>query len=171
MKCDDLQLTPSLYVKKIKVFVCLNQQSYKRFNNKNITKRTWVTGSVLLPRYGNYGFWYFFIIVGGLNVSWVISCYNCHCLLLVPLQFPTLLNGPIPVPLPNLDAPSPLLLSSSSHKSWCWLEPYCRDPNQTRLSWSNSAHIKSQSALVSHNDPHWRQTSPEFYYTLIWTIY
>nr|XP_046235725.1 ETS domain-containing protein Elk-3 [Scatophagus argus] len=32
-------------------------------------------------------------------------------------QFPTLLNGPIPVPLPNMDAPSPLLLSSSTHKS------------------------------------------------------
>lgn len=30
-------------------------------------------------------------------------------------QFPTLLNGHIPVPLPNVDAPSPLLLSSSSH--------------------------------------------------------
>lgn len=32
-------------------------------------------------------------------------------------QFPTLLNGPIPVPLPNVDTPSPLLLSSSSNKS------------------------------------------------------
>lgn len=33
-------------------------------------------------------------------------------------QFPTLLNGHIPVPLPSVDTPSPLLLSSSSHKSW-----------------------------------------------------
>uniref|UniRef100_A0A4W6F760 ETS transcription factor ELK3 n=1 Tax=Lates calcarifer TaxID=8187 RepID=A0A4W6F760_LATCA len=32
-------------------------------------------------------------------------------------QFPTLLNGPIPVPLPNMDAPTPLLLSPSSQKS------------------------------------------------------
>ncbi|XP_029318027.1 ETS domain-containing protein Elk-3-like [Cottoperca gobio] len=32
-------------------------------------------------------------------------------------QFPTLLNGHIPFPLPSMDAPSPLLLSSSSHKS------------------------------------------------------
>ncbi|XP_077957680.1 ETS domain-containing protein Elk-3 [Gasterosteus aculeatus] len=31
-------------------------------------------------------------------------------------QFPTLLNGNIPVPLPSMDARSPLLLSSSSHK-------------------------------------------------------
>lgn len=36
-----------------------------------------------------------------------------------PLQFPTLLNGHMPVPLPSLDrAPSPVLLSSSSQKSW-----------------------------------------------------
>ncbi|XP_029351095.1 ETS domain-containing protein Elk-3 [Echeneis naucrates] len=32
-------------------------------------------------------------------------------------QFPTLLNGALPVPLPNVDAPMPLLLSPSSHKS------------------------------------------------------
>uniref|UniRef100_A0A667WZ66 ETS transcription factor ELK3 n=1 Tax=Myripristis murdjan TaxID=586833 RepID=A0A667WZ66_9TELE len=32
-------------------------------------------------------------------------------------QFPTLLNGPIPVPLPSLDAPAPLLLSSSPDNS------------------------------------------------------
>ncbi|XP_041833844.1 ETS domain-containing protein Elk-3 [Melanotaenia boesemani] len=32
-------------------------------------------------------------------------------------QFPTLLNGPIPVPLPSVDAPSPLLISSNSNKS------------------------------------------------------
>ncbi|KAM9845698.1 ETS domain-containing protein Elk-3 [Aulostomus maculatus] len=32
-------------------------------------------------------------------------------------QFPTLLNGSIPVPFPSMDAPSPLLLSASSHKS------------------------------------------------------
>ncbi|XP_022073980.1 ETS domain-containing protein Elk-3 [Acanthochromis polyacanthus] len=32
-------------------------------------------------------------------------------------QFPTLLNGPLPVPLPSVDAASPLLLSSTSHKS------------------------------------------------------
>lgn len=39
-----------------------------------------------------------------------------------PLQFPTLLNGHMPVPLPSLDrAPSPVLLSSSSQKSW-WLQ-------------------------------------------------
>lgn len=36
---------------------------------------------------------------------------------LVSPQFPTLLNGPIPVALPNVDSPS-LLLSASSHKSW-----------------------------------------------------
>lgn len=36
-----------------------------------------------------------------------------------PFQFPTLLNGHMPVPLPSLDrAPSPVLLSSSSQKSW-----------------------------------------------------
>ncbi|XP_071358621.1 ETS domain-containing protein Elk-3 [Trachinotus anak] len=32
-------------------------------------------------------------------------------------QFPTLLNGHLPVPLPSVDAPSPLLLSPGSHKS------------------------------------------------------
>uniref|UniRef100_A0A1A8JH28 ELK3, ETS-domain protein (SRF accessory protein 2) n=2 Tax=Nothobranchius kuhntae TaxID=321403 RepID=A0A1A8JH28_NOTKU len=32
-------------------------------------------------------------------------------------QFPSLLNGPIPVPTPSMDAPSPLALSSTSHKS------------------------------------------------------
>ncbi|KAM4614921.1 ETS domain-containing protein Elk-3 [Polymixia lowei] len=32
-------------------------------------------------------------------------------------QFPTLLNGPIPLPLPSLDSSSPLLLSPSPHKS------------------------------------------------------
>ncbi|XP_056131834.1 LOW QUALITY PROTEIN: ETS domain-containing protein Elk-3 [Lampris incognitus] len=32
-------------------------------------------------------------------------------------QFPTLLNGPIPVPLPGLDTASPLLLSPGPHKS------------------------------------------------------
>ncbi|XP_047430684.1 ETS domain-containing protein Elk-3 isoform X2 [Mugil cephalus] len=32
-------------------------------------------------------------------------------------QFPTLLNGSFHVPLPSVDAPSPLLLSPSSHKS------------------------------------------------------
>ncbi|XP_026182899.1 ETS domain-containing protein Elk-3 [Mastacembelus armatus] len=32
-------------------------------------------------------------------------------------QFPTLLNGPISVPLSNVEAPTPLLLSSSAHKS------------------------------------------------------
>uniref|UniRef100_A0A8C8FZ41 ETS domain-containing protein n=1 Tax=Oncorhynchus tshawytscha TaxID=74940 RepID=A0A8C8FZ41_ONCTS len=32
-------------------------------------------------------------------------------------QFPTLLNGPIPVPLSSLDTSSPLLLSHNPHKS------------------------------------------------------
>lgn len=32
-------------------------------------------------------------------------------------QFPSLMNGPIPVPLSSMDASSPLLLSSNSHKS------------------------------------------------------
>lgn len=40
----------------------------------------------------------------------------------VLLQFPTLLNGSFHVPLPSVDAPSPLLLSPSSHKSWCLSE-------------------------------------------------
>ncbi|XP_028287229.1 ETS domain-containing protein Elk-3 isoform X2 [Parambassis ranga] len=35
----------------------------------------------------------------------------------VTAQFPALMNGPLPVPLPSVDAPSPLLLSSSAHKS------------------------------------------------------
>lgn len=34
-------------------------------------------------------------------------------------QFPSLMNGHLPVPLPNLDgSPSPLLLSPANHKSW-----------------------------------------------------
>ncbi|XP_028306608.1 ETS domain-containing protein Elk-3 [Gouania willdenowi] len=32
-------------------------------------------------------------------------------------QFPNLMNGPIPLALPSMDAPSPMLLSTSSHKS------------------------------------------------------
>lgn len=52
--------------------------------------------------------------------------------LCIYVQFPTMLNGPLPVHLPNVDAPSPLLLSSSSHKSWYHPE-HQGWPNWTRL--------------------------------------
>lgn len=39
-------------------------------------------------------------------------------LLSLPLQFPSLINGHMPVPLPNLEGtPSSLLLSPTTHKS------------------------------------------------------
>lgn len=50
-------------------------------------------------------------------------------------QFPTLLNGPLPVPLPNLDSSSssssPLLLSSSAQKSWFLDSLYTHPLNYT----------------------------------------
>lgn len=64
-----------------------------------------------------------------------------------PFQFPTLLNGHMPVPLPSLDrAPSPVLLSSSSQKSWwpqkSWPPPgrchRCRHRRRQQLSTRNS---------------------------------
>lgn len=58
----------------------------------------------------------------------VVECSPCN----VSLQFPSLLNGPIPVSLPSMDAPSPLLLSSSSHKSW-WHQEHWAGANQTEL--------------------------------------
>ncbi|XP_038594848.1 ETS domain-containing protein Elk-3 [Micropterus salmoides] len=62
------------------------------------------------PLLSNIHFWSSLSPVGPLSPAQLQS----HAPL---FQFPTLLNGPIPVPLPCVDAPSPLLLSSSSHKS------------------------------------------------------
>ncbi|XP_035530675.1 ETS domain-containing protein Elk-3 [Morone saxatilis] len=62
------------------------------------------------PLLSNIQFWSSLSPVGPLSPARLQS----HAPL---FQFPTLLNGPIPVPLPSMDAPSPLLLSSSSHKS------------------------------------------------------
>lgn len=42
--------------------------------------------------------------------------------LIPPLQFPSLLNGHVPLPLPSVDSPSPLQLSYISHQSWYQLE-------------------------------------------------
>ncbi|XP_070784936.1 ETS domain-containing protein Elk-3 [Enoplosus armatus] len=62
------------------------------------------------PLLSNIHFWSSLSPVGPLSPAQLQS----HAPL---FQFPTLLNGPIPMPLPSVDAPSPLLLSSSSHKS------------------------------------------------------
>ncbi|XP_044042995.1 ETS domain-containing protein Elk-3 [Siniperca chuatsi] len=62
------------------------------------------------PLLSNIHFWSSLSPVGPLSPAQLQS----HAPL---FQFPTLLNGPIPVPFPSVDAPSPLLLSSSSHKS------------------------------------------------------
>ncbi|CAI5637396.1 ETS domain-containing protein Elk-3 [Oreochromis niloticus] len=61
------------------------------------------------PLLSNIQFWSSLSPVGPLSPAQLQS----HAPL---FQFPTLLNGPIPVPLPAVDT-SPLLLSSSSHKS------------------------------------------------------
>uniref|UniRef100_A0A3Q0T150 ETS transcription factor ELK3 n=1 Tax=Amphilophus citrinellus TaxID=61819 RepID=A0A3Q0T150_AMPCI len=62
------------------------------------------------PLLSNIHFWSSLSPVGPLSPAQLQS----HAPL---FQFPTLLNGPIPVPLPGVDTSSPLLLSSSSHKS------------------------------------------------------
>ncbi|XP_069012689.1 ETS domain-containing protein Elk-3 [Embiotoca jacksoni] len=76
--------------------------------------RTAQTPSGLLlapsPLLSNIHFWSSMSPVGPLSPAHLQS----HAPL---FQFPSLLNGPIPLPLPSLDAPSHLLLSSSSYKS------------------------------------------------------
>ncbi|XP_076578980.1 ETS domain-containing protein Elk-3 isoform X2 [Chaetodon auriga] len=62
------------------------------------------------PLLSNIHFWSSLSPVGPLSPAQLQS----HASL---FQFPSLLNGPIPVPLTSMDAPSSLLLSSSSHKS------------------------------------------------------
>ncbi|CAJ1054484.1 ETS domain-containing protein Elk-3 [Xyrichtys novacula] len=62
------------------------------------------------PLLSNIHFWSSLSPVGPLSPAQLQS----HAPL---FQFPTLMNGPIPVPLPSVDASSPLLLSSISHKS------------------------------------------------------
>ncbi|XP_058480104.1 ETS domain-containing protein Elk-3-like [Solea solea] len=62
------------------------------------------------PLLSNIHFWSSLSPVGPLSPAQLHS----HASL---FQFPSLLNGPIPVPLSSLDAPSPLLLSPSAHKS------------------------------------------------------
>ncbi|KAM3587601.1 uncharacterized protein V6R79_009943 [Siganus canaliculatus] len=62
------------------------------------------------PLLSNIHFWSNLSPVGPLSPAQLQS----HAPL---FQFPTLLNGHIPMPLPSVDAPSPLLLSSSSNKS------------------------------------------------------
>ncbi|XP_049422361.1 ETS domain-containing protein Elk-3 [Epinephelus fuscoguttatus] len=62
------------------------------------------------PLLSNIHFWSNLSPVGPLSPAQLQS----HAPL---FQFPSLLNGHIPVPLPSVDASSPLLLSSSSHKS------------------------------------------------------
>ncbi|XP_073337116.1 ETS domain-containing protein Elk-3 [Pagrus major] len=62
------------------------------------------------PLLSNIHFWSSLSPVGPLSPAQLQS----HAPL---FQFPSLLNGHIPMPLPNMDAPSPLLLCSSSHKS------------------------------------------------------
>ncbi|XP_040886469.1 ETS domain-containing protein Elk-3 [Toxotes jaculatrix] len=62
------------------------------------------------PLLSNIHFWSNLSPVGPLSPAQLQS----HAPL---FQFPTLLNGPIAMPLANVDAPTPLLLSPSSHKS------------------------------------------------------
>lgn len=62
------------------------------------------------PLLSNIQFWSNLSPVGPLSPAQLQS----HAPL---FQFPSLLNGPIPVPLPSVDTPSPLLLASSSQKS------------------------------------------------------
>ncbi|CAN9508146.1 unnamed protein product [Ophioblennius macclurei] len=62
------------------------------------------------PLLSNIHFWSSLSPVGPLSPAQLQS----HAPL---FQFPSLLNGALPVPLPSMDAPSPLLLSSSSQKS------------------------------------------------------
>ncbi|KAM4523769.1 ETS domain-containing protein Elk-3 [Fundulus diaphanus] len=62
------------------------------------------------PLLSNIHFWSGLSPVGPLSPAQLQS----HAQL---FQFPTLLNGPIPIPPSNAEAPSPLLRSSSSHKS------------------------------------------------------
>ncbi|XP_041636518.1 ETS domain-containing protein Elk-3 [Cheilinus undulatus] len=70
------------------------------------------SGLVLTPSHllSNIHFWSSLSPVGPLSPAQLQS----HAPF---FQFPSLLNGPLPVPLPNMDAPSPLLLSSNSQKS------------------------------------------------------
>ncbi|KAF3704947.1 ETS domain-containing protein Elk-3 ETS-related protein ERP [Channa argus] len=63
------------------------------------------------PLLSNIHFWSNLSPVGPLSPAQLQS----HAPL---FQFPTLLNGPIPVPLPSVDAPTSLLLSSSSNNSY-----------------------------------------------------
>lgn len=75
------------------------------------------------------------------------------------MQFPTLLNGSIPVPLPSADASSPLLLSSSSHKSWshpdqpAWTGPVWARPdrNRTRRTKPSGLELWHRSWSFPHN--------------------
>lgn len=88
------------------------------------------------------------------------------------LQFPTLLNGHIPVPLPSVDAPSPLLLSSSSHKSWCHPElQERRGPNQVQLCQiSTDKDQTSQPWTLMMNDiGAWLPLSPVI--LLVWNLF
>ncbi|XP_074554947.1 ETS domain-containing protein Elk-3 [Halichoeres trimaculatus] len=70
------------------------------------------SGLLLSPSHllSNIHFWSSLSPVGPLSPAQLQS----HAPL---FQFPSLMNGPIPVPLPSMDASSPLLLSSNSHKS------------------------------------------------------
>ncbi|XP_032445491.1 ETS domain-containing protein Elk-3 [Xiphophorus hellerii] len=62
------------------------------------------------PLLSNIHFWSGLSPVGPLSPAQLQS----HAQL---FQFPTLMNGAIPIPPSNMDTPSPLLLTSSSHKS------------------------------------------------------
>lgn len=106
----------------------------------------------------------FFIIVRGLNVSWVTSGFNCHCLPAVPHTAErTHPSASAQRGCSNslafvLELPQ-VMMSGLSPIRETWTKPDWADPIQ---------HRSKAYQLITDNEPHWSQTSLECYYTLIW---